>query len=200
MISSFSYCLVSKGSTRNTTNHFLLRFHCVDENAFSGWVSRLGDYVEIMTSLVLTPDEEAASLLQMHGGDPGLAECLRVLSSQFVIIQTRAQLMLTLATIVLTITGFSGPRIAASGLFARAAMAVGLVLTLTAVLLLLLNLRIRWLTQFRETSVHATLVSIIIYRDGKRKAYLGIICLLIAGLASYVAAVVAYLITGESLR
>jgi hypothetical protein len=153
-----------------------------------------------MTSLALTPDEEAHSLLQMHGGDSGLAECLRVLSSQFGIIQSRAQLLLTLATIVLTITGFSGPRIAASGLFARAAMAVGLVLTLTAVLMLLLNLRIRWLTQFREASVHATLVSIMVYREGKRKAYLGIISLLIAGLASYVAAVVAYLITGEPLR
>ena len=153
-----------------------------------------------MTSLVLTPDEEAHGMLHMHGGDSGLAECLRVLSSQFVIIQSRAQLLLTLATIVLTITGFSGPRIAASGIFARAAMAVGLVLTLIAVFMLLLNLRIRWLTQFRESSAHATLVSIMVYRDSKRKAYLGIISLLIAGLGSYVAAVVAYLIIGEPVH
>jgi hypothetical protein len=106
--------------------------------------------------------------------------------------------LLTLATLVLTITGFSGPRIAASGAFARGTMALGLVLTLGAIIILLLNLRIRWLTQFREASVRETIIAIIYYREGKRKVYLSIISLLIAGLGSYVMAVIAFLITGEA--
>lgn len=144
----------------------------------------------------LTPQEEADSLLAMHGGD-GLGACLKIISAQFVVLQTRSQFLLTLATIVLTITGFSGPRIAASGVFARTAMAIGLVLVLIAVLALLLNLRIRWLTQFRGVDARATLVEILVYRNGKREAYAGIITLLLLGLASYVAAVVSFLITGE---
>src|SRR3954470_20231476 len=106
------------------------------------------------------PPEEADHLLQLHGGDTGMADCLRVISGQFVVLQTRSQLLLTLATIVMTITGFSGPRIAASGLFARYAMAIGLVLTLVAIVVLLLNLRIRWLTQFHESSPRETLVAV----------------------------------------
>ena len=142
--------------------------------------------------------EEADNLLRMHGGEAHMAECLRLLSGQFVVLQTRSQQLLTLATIVMTITGFSGPRIAASGGFARAAMAIGLVLTLGSIIFLLLNLRVRWLTQFQEATVRDTLIAIIRYREGKRQTYLSIITLLIAGLASYVAAVVAYLITGEA--
>ena len=147
-------------------------------------------------SPTLTPHEEADSLLHMYGSD-GLPACLHLLSSQFIVLQTRSQILLTLATIVLTITGFSGPRIAASGVFARMAMAVGLVLVLIAVLALLLNLRIRWLTQFRGSDAHATLVEILAYRNSKRQAYAWIIALLLLGLACYVAAVVAFLIVGE---
>ncbi len=138
---------------------------------------------------------EARSMLQTCGS---LGDCLKIISQQFVVLQTRSQLLLTLATIVLTITGFSGPRIAASGMFARVAMALGLLLTLIAVLMLLLNLRIRWLTQFQGTDPQQILTDIIAYREGKRRAYLGIITLLMAGLASYVAAVIAFLITGEA--
>ena len=145
----------------------------------------------------LTPQEEADFLLQMHGPD-GLPECLRVLSAQFVVLQTRSQFLLTLATIVLTITGFSGPRIAASGVFAKVAMAGGLGLVLIGILALLLNLRIRWLTQFKAADARATLIEIVVYRNGKRQAYALIITLLMLGLASYVAAVVAFLITGEA--
>lgn len=143
------------------------------------------------------PVEEADYLLHLYNGSNGIAECLNVISAQFGILQARSQLLLTLATIVLTITGFSGPRIAASGVFARGAMSVGIFLTLLAIVVLLANLRIRWLTQFKETNDRDTLIAILRYREGKRKAYLSIITLLIAGLGSYVAAVVAYLISGE---
>ena len=145
------------------------------------------------------PVEEVDYMLRLYSGKDGIAECLHIISNQFSVLQTRSQLLLTLATIVLTITGFSGPRIAASGLFARGAMSIGLVLTLIAVVTLLANLRIRWLTQFKEATDRDTLIAILRYREGKRKAYLSIITLLIAGLGCYVAAVVAFLITGEAV-
>jgi len=151
-----------------------------------------------MTWKAPTAADEAHHMLQMHGGDAGLPESMRIISQQFVVLQTRSQLLLTLATIVLTITGFSGPRIAASGVFARSSMAFGLLLTLIAVLMLLLNLRIRWLTQFQGTDAQTILTDIIAYREGKRRAYLWIITMLMAGLGSYVAAVIAFLITGEA--
>lgn len=141
------------------------------------------------------PASEARHMLQTHGG---MGDCLKIISQQFVVLQTRSQLLLTLATIVMTITGFSGPRIAASGSFARGAMAFGLLLTLIAVLMLLLNLRIRWLTQFQGTDPQQILTDIVAYREGKRRAYLWIITILMGGLASYVAAVITFLITGEA--
>ncbi len=148
-----------------------------------------------MTWTAPEPASEARSMLQTSGS---LGDCLKIISQQFVVLQTRSQLLLTLATMVLTITGFSGPRIAASGMFARVSMALGLLLTLVAVLMLLLNLRIRWLTQFQGTDPQQVLTDIIVYREGKRRAYLTIITVLMAGLASYVAAVIAFLITGEA--
>jgi hypothetical protein len=146
-----------------------------------------------------SPEEEATQLLQQQGGVGHLADCTRLLSTQFVVMQTRAHLLLTLATIVLTITGFSGPRIASSGLFARTSMAMGLVFVLLAVVILLSSMRIRWLTQFIDSDAHRVLTAIIAYRNRKTRLYLIYLTLIIVGLGCYVAAVIAYLITGDAL-
>src|SRR4051812_31485428 len=102
--------------------------------------------------------DEAARLLALHGGADRLASCLEVISRQFATIQSRTQLLLTLATITLTITGFSGPRIAESGEFARYSLVAGLGFVLLAVAVLLSTLRIRWLTQFHGTDATGTLI------------------------------------------
>ena len=142
------------------------------------------------------PQSEAEYLLSMHGGESGMPACLQLLSGQFSVLQTRSQLLLTLATLVLTITGFSGPRIAASGLFARVGMSIGLVLTLVAIIILMLNLRIRWLTEFHGATPRDTLTAIIHHREAKRRVYFAIITLLILGLGHYV---IAFLMTGASV-
>ena len=141
-----------------------------------------------------TPPEEAAQLIALHGGAEHLPACLEVVARQFIVLQSRSQLLLTLATITLTITGFSGPKIAASGDIARVLMAVGLVFVLLAVVILLGTLRVRWLTQFQGASAQATLVEIIEYRNRKTKWYLLELSLLVIGLSCYVCAVVSYLI------
>jgi hypothetical protein len=135
---------------------------------------------------------EARRLLALHKDDA--ARTFEVVRQQFTVLQTRSQLLLTLATITLTITGFSGPAMAKSGRFAQLAMAGGLAFVLLAVLLLLTGLRVRWLSQFDAGTPEATLAEAIAYRDRKTARFQAEITLLAVGIATYVAAVIAYLL------
>ena len=142
-------------------------------------------------------EEEARHLLALGGG---LRGALEMLVAQFNVLQMRSQVLLTVSTLALTITGFSGPRIAESGVFPRLAMAAGLVLVLVSMLLIIGgSLRIRWVTQFRAPpgGGDEALISLIVcYRDRKTRLFFAELCLLLAGLASYVAAVVAFFLFG----
>jgi hypothetical protein len=140
--------------------------------------------------------DEEAGLLLSYGG---LSSALGVLMQQFNVLQTRAQLLLTVATLALTITGFSGPRIAAAGAFERYSLAAGLILVLASMLLILGgSLRIRWVTQFRAPAGDdkALLAQILCYRDRKTRFFFFELCLLLAGLTAYVAAVTTYFLFG----
>jgi hypothetical protein len=143
----------------------------------------------------LTPEEEADHLLRIFGGEGHLSSCLEFLRNQFNVIQARSQLLLTLATIALTITGFSGPKIAQSGPFARYSMAIGIAFVLAALVFLLLGgLRIHWISQFLTKDSRQVLVNIIRHRDTRTRVYVIVLTLLVVGLANYVASVVFYLL------
>jgi hypothetical protein len=150
----------------------------------------------------LTPDlhasaEEEAKQLLATQGDNGLRGVTPMLMQQFLVLQTRAQIMLTLTTLTLTITGFSGPKIAASGDFSRYAMVLGILATLSSTLLILAgSLRIRWVTQFRGDNDLDLITRVIRYRNGKTNLFFVEICLLVLGLASYVSSVTAYFLIG----
>lgn len=142
-------------------------------------------------------EAEAAQLLATQG-DRGLKGAIDVLMQQFQVLQTRAQIMLTITTLALTITGFSGPKIAAAGVFARVSMVLGILLVLVSTLLILGgSLRIQWVTQFKAADDHALITGILRYRNRKTKLFFAEICFLVAGLACYVASVIAYFIVGE---
>ena len=143
----------------------------------------------------LTIDQEADHLLAMHGGgDVALVKSLDMLKGMFSTIQTRGQLLLTLATITLTITGFSGARIVESGgALARWGLGVGLVFVLISIALILSNLRIRWLSTFSGTA-REILLQILRYRDEKTNWYLLQVTLLTIGLTCYVGAVIAFVV------
>lgn len=152
---------------------------------------------DLSPSLHPTPEAEAQQLLEVHG-DQGMKGVISVLMAHFNVLQTRAQMMLTITTLTLTITGFSGPRIAASGLFPRLALTAGLISTLASTLLILGgSLRIRWVTQFKGDTPHEFISRVLTYRNAKTRLFFAEICLLVAGLACYVAGVVAYFIIGE---
>lgn len=144
-------------------------------------------------------DDEARHLLAIGGG---LRGALELLMTQFNVLQARAQVLLTVSTLALTITGFSGPRIAQSGDFPRLAMAGGLIFVLASMLLVLGgSLRIRWVTQFRAPAggdEQALVAQIVCHRDRKTRLFFLELCLLLAGLSAYVAAVVAYFLFGAA--
>jgi hypothetical protein len=143
----------------------------------------------------VTPQEEADHLLALFSGE--LARCIEFIRHHFDVIQARSHLLLTLGTLALTITGFSGPKIAQTGLFARYSMAFGIVFVLSALIILLLGgLRIRWTTQIIGNDPRETLSKIIRYRNQKTRLYFVELTLLVIGLTSYVASVVAYLMKG----
>lgn len=146
----------------------------------------------------LTAEEEATHILNIYGGPERLSECIELLRNQFNVIQARSQLLLTLSTLALTITGFSGPKIAQSGAFARITMAIGIALVLVALVLLLQGgLRIRWVSQFTGPDSNAMLASIIRHRDGKARIYVTVLTLLVIGLANYVASVIYFLLASS---
>jgi hypothetical protein len=152
---------------------------------------------DLCPPLHTSAETEAKQLLEVQG-EQGLKGAIAVLMTQFNVLQTRAQMMLTITTLTLTITGFSGPKIAASGMFSRVAMAAGLLFTLSSTLLILGgSLRIRWVTQFQGETPLALVTRVLTYRNEKTRLFFAEICLLVAGLACYVAGVVAYFIIGE---
>jgi hypothetical protein len=143
----------------------------------------------------LSPAEEAERLLRWHGGPGGMPQCLQAINLQFQVIQGRSQLLLTLSTLTLTITGFSGPKIAQTNDLARWSIALGLVFVLVSTLLVLIGtLRINWMTQLADDDEQRTLEAILAYRNRKTALYRWELLLLVIGLACYVTSVVTYLI------
>jgi hypothetical protein len=149
----------------------------------------------------ISAEAEATRLFGMYGGTDRLARSMEFLRHHFDVIQARSQLLLTLATIALTITGFSGPKIAETGPFARYAMTVGIAFVLAAIALLLLGgLRIQWTSQLMGEDPIQTLIRIIRYRDKKTRLYFWELTLLVIGLTSYVASVASYLLDSHAGR
>ncbi|MEW6750482.1 MAG: hypothetical protein AB1505_05825 [Candidatus Latescibacterota bacterium] len=144
--------------------------------------------------VVRSAEEEARSLLQVHGD---LLHCQQVIVHQFDVIQARTQSLLALATLALTITGFSGPRIAASSSFSRWTMVLGLACVLVSLAIGLVGaMRIRWLTQVSAPTAEETVAAMIAYRDRKTRAFRHALVSLVAGLIFYVGSVIGYMLTG----
>lgn len=84
----------------------------------------------------LSPAEELEYLKTIYGENQA-EKLFAQLTDSFNVIQNRAQMLLSLITITLTITGFSGPKIAESSLFARLSIAFGLAFVLLSALILM---------------------------------------------------------------
>ena len=104
--------------------------------------------------------------------DGNLLEALKIYEQQLNVLQSRAQVLMSLAGVVLTITGFSGQRIAGTSRFAQVCVIAGLgVVLLSAIWIWKKVLGIRWMTSDLAGEPEAILSQIIERRDAKTKAY-----------------------------
>lgn len=144
------------------------------------------------------PQREAQALLQAHEGK--LGPCIPVLTAQFVLLQNRQQQLLTLSALTLTITGFSGPRIFASGEVSRWSMIIGISLVLVSLgLTLMSSLVFRFATQYLAESDQPTeaLARLIAYRNTKTLWYRWQLLSIVLGLTGYVVAVIHFMLVSE---
>ena len=145
----------------------------------------------------LSPPEELDHLKAIYGGDDQAEKLYANLTDSFNVLQNRAQMLLSLITITLTITGFSGPRIAESSSLARISIAAGLILVLLSALILMAGpLRLRWCTRLRSSSVDQSLLKLIHQRNARTRRYHLASLSLVVGLIGYVTSVISFLITG----
>ncbi|MBT3377302.1 MAG: hypothetical protein HN742_04875 [Lentisphaerae bacterium] len=150
------------------------------------------EHPEAMRSLL--PTEELAFLREIYGLDAD-ADIVGLLKDSFQVIQARAQILLSLIVICLTITGFSGRRIAESGPAARLFLGVGILAVLASALILFCGpLRIQWMTSTRGSSLDASLVHWIERRNQRTRRYHLAVLWLVIGLTGYVLSVTAYLL------
>lgn len=141
-----------------------------------------------------TPAEEVEYLLKIHG-EGNYSKVFDVLVKQFDVLQNRAQLLLGLITICLTITGFSGPKIAESSTFSKISIAYGLgFVLLSAVMILMGPLQLRWGTTRCAETLHDSIVHLIDRRNERTRKYHWASVLLVLGLTGYVGSVLGYLV------
>jgi len=138
----------------------------------------------------MTPEEEADQLMRL---DPGGStwRLLEFLERQFGVLHNRAQVLLGLSGVVVTVTGFSGRIIAGTHALAQGLIISGLVMTLLAAAVAVRGvLHLQWLTQFplQAGDVRQWLVACLGYRNRKTRAYRLAILMLLTGLTLYVSA------------
>ncbi len=139
-----------------------------------------------------TRDDESRHLLQIYDGDA--AKIMERIDGQLSILSARAQTLLSLAGITITVTGFSGASIARSGRVAAVLLVSGLVVVLLAASVAMRDiLVVRWTTSIAPCSLEAAIHSALDVRDAKTRAFSRALGLLVLGLALYVASV-AYLL------
>ena len=144
----------------------------------------------------LTPEEEVEFLKEIHGED--YSRLFDAVKESFELLQTRSQMLLGLATICLTITGFSGPKMAQSNSFSRFFISFGLSFVLASIIAVVAGpLRLRWMTEWKAATLDETLAENIKRRRFKTRLYRMATALLMMGLTGYLLSLIFYLTTIE---
>lgn len=150
-----------------------------------------------MRLIKLSPEKELEFLKEIHRGDTSQIFCY--LRDTFALLQARSQMLLGLATICLTITGFSGPRMAESNPFSRFFIGFGLAFVLLSIIAIMAGpLGLRWMTEWRADTIDETLVENIVRRGVKTRLYRIATALLMVGLTGYLLSLICYLTTVEA--
>lgn len=136
----------------------------------------------------MSEDTEAKNILALCGGD-GL-RAFQLVEGQLATLVLRAQVMLSLSGIVITVTGFSGSAIATTSLLAQVCIVAGLLLVLMAAAVAVGGvLKLRWLTQDIGPQPIDVLILGIGMRDKKARALNLALGIFVTGFALYCLAV-----------
>lgn len=145
-----------------------------------------------------TPEEEARCFLKLTNGD--LKSALEMAQRQLDTVYTRAQVLMSLAGVVVTTTGFSGRLIAGTSPLAQALLVSGLIVTLASAIWVFFRvMRVRWVTVLMCTSPEQGLTNAIDRRNRKTRAYSIGGMILFVGIALYCAAIGVMLFNPEPL-
>jgi hypothetical protein len=136
----------------------------------------------------VTLEQETAHLLDLYGRDA--AKIMGQLQSQLSILANRAQTLLSLAGITITVTGFSGAAIARSGRLAAVLLVAGLLIVLAAAAIAINGiLRVRWTTSLPPCPLDDAVRATLEVRDLKTRRYDLALRLLVIGLTLYVSSI-----------
>lgn len=148
-----------------------------------------------------TPDsqrQEADNILGLYRGD--LSRAMGHLEQQLNTIHARAQVLVSLAGVVVTVTGFSGRIIAHTSALSQSFIIGGLFTVILAALWIFAKvMRLRWVTMDIQDDPQATILTLIRRRDKKTQAYCRGGLLLFLGILVYGFAVAIMLANPEPL-
>ena len=138
----------------------------------------------------LTAQEEYDRIMQTYGNENPLA-ALNLIERQLATLVQRAQILLGLCGMVVTVTGFSGRIIAGTNRIAQVMIITGITLTLLAAVMIVRGvLNLTWLTQQPyEDGIPDLVLTGIKYRDKKVRFYRHAVNTLALGLTCYVIAI-----------
>ena len=146
-----------------------------------------------------TPEEEAKVFLSLTDG--ALKPALEMAQRQLDVVYMRAQVLMSLAGVVVTTTGFSGRLIAGTSTLAQIFLIAGLAVTLcSAVWVFLRVMRVRWVTVLLCENPENPIASAIYRRNRKTKAYSIGGLILFVGLALYCVSIGIMLLNPEPLQ
>ncbi len=143
-----------------------------------------------------TPEEELQYIYEIYGRK-NIDQIYKMMGETFNVLQQRAQTLLSLITITLTISGFSGPQIARSSQISRISITFGLAFVLLSALILMTGpLQLKWSTQIKSKDFSSGIVTLLELRNFRTRRYhIASICLII-GLVGYVSSLISFLMTG----
>ncbi len=149
--------------------------------------------VDGMSERAVSVDEEAEHLLDLYAGNgPAIMDAIQ---RQMSILAGRAQMLLQLAGLTITVTGFSGASIAHSGRLGAILIVSGLVLVLIAASITMVGiLRVQWTTSLAPMPLPEAVRRALRLRDEKTTAYGRALSVLVVGLALYVSSVAVLLL------
>lgn len=145
-----------------------------------------------------TPEHEELARIRQFLDSKEHWTIYQEIKDYFHTLYVRSQLFFGLITITLTITGFSGPSIAASNVFSRIFLAVGISLVLLSAITFALGpLKIEWISQIKAEDPDTILTTALERRNSRTFYYKVSVIILTLGLLCYVGSLVAFLILGH---